>query len=223
MPYSQHAHTTLTASLLSMLSYTRMQLDNLLIPVYPKMKMPVADLKGKLAIVTGANSGIGLEAARALAGMGAHVILACRNKAKGEEAKSSIVKSTGNSKIEVEILDCGRFASVREFLNRWKERELKQVDILINNAGGLTSTTALTEDGFEQTYHINHLSHVLLTHGLLNLGCIASDGRIISVSSIGFYSSDPLNKQNAGNSGADIFPFQGGAGCVVDGSPTPAL
>ncbi|CAE6427330.1 unnamed protein product [Rhizoctonia solani] len=198
MPYSQHAHTTPVASLLSTLSLTRINLDNLLIPFYPRLTMPIVDLSGKLVIVTGANSGIGLEAARALARLGARVVLACRNEAKGEEAKSSIIKSTGNSKIEVELLDCGKFASVRAFLKRWKERGLNKVDILINNAGGLTSTTSVTEDGFEQTYEANHLSHVLLTHGLLNLGCIAPDGRIISVSSVGFYASDPLNKDNVG-------------------------
>ncbi|CAE6427238.1 unnamed protein product [Rhizoctonia solani] len=204
MPYSQNAHTTLVASLLSTLSFARTQVDNLLIPVYPQMKMPVADLSGKLVIVTGANSGIGLEAARALAGMGAHVILACRNAARGQEAKSSIIKSTGNVNIEVELFDCGKFASVHGFLNRWKDRKLRKVDILINNAAfvleGFTNTVSLTEDGFEQTYQANHLSHVLLTHGLLNLGCIAPDGRIVSVSSVAFYGSDPLNKHNTDNS-----------------------
>ncbi|CAE6452135.1 unnamed protein product [Rhizoctonia solani] len=200
MPYSQHAHTTPVASILSLLSLARIYLDNLLIPLYPQMTMPVADLSDKLAIVTGANSGIGLEVARALAGMGAHVVLACRNVAKGEEAKHSIIKTTGNPNIEVEPFDCGKFASVRAFLKRWKERKMSRVDILINNAGGFTNTTAITEDGFEQTYQINHLSHVLLTHGLLNMGCIAPDGRIVSVSSVAFYNSDPLNKQNAGNS-----------------------
>ncbi|EUC54833.1 short-chain dehydrogenase/reductase [Rhizoctonia solani AG-3 Rhs1AP] len=199
MPYSQHAHTTLVGSLLATLSFTRINLDNLLVPLYPTMKMPFADLSGKLVVVTGANSGIGLEAARAFAGMGAHVVLACRNEARGEEAKSSIIKSTGNLKIEVELLDCGKFASVRAFLDRWKERESRKIDVLVNNAGGLTSTVSLTPDGFEQTYQANHLSHVLLTHGLLNLGCIAPDARIISISSAGSYSSDPLNKQNAGS------------------------
>ncbi|CAE6467560.1 unnamed protein product [Rhizoctonia solani] len=212
MPYSQNTHTTLVASLLSMLSFSRTQIDNLLVPLYPQMKMPVADLSGKLVIVTGANSGIGLEAARALAGMGAHVILACRNAARGEEAKISIIKSTGNLNIEVELLDCGKFAGVQAFLNRWKERELRKVDILINNAGGLTSTISLTEDNFEQTYQASHLSHVLLTHGLLNSGCVAPDGRIISVSSVGFYGSDPLNKQNVDNSDIlDKFNSQVGA------------
>ncbi|KAG8730282.1 hypothetical protein FRC11_007074, partial [Ceratobasidium sp. 423] len=117
MPYSQHAHTAPVASLLSTLSFTRITLENLLIPLYPRMTMPIADLSGKLVIVTGANSGIGLEAARAFARLGARVVLACRNEAKGEEARSSIIKSTGNSKIEVELLDCGSFASVHAFLN----------------------------------------------------------------------------------------------------------
>ncbi|CEL56400.1 WW domain-containing oxidoreductase OS=Danio rerio GN=wwox PE=2 SV=1 [Rhizoctonia solani AG-1 IB] len=182
-----------------MLSFTRIQLDNFLVSFYPDMTMPVADLSGKLAIVTGANSGIGLEAARALARMNAHVVLACRNKSRAEEAKRQIIGSTGNLKVEVEMLDCGSFASVRAFLSRWNERQTKKVDILINNAGGLAGTISLTEDGYEQTYQSNHLAHVLLTHSLLNSGWIATNGRIVSVSSAGFYGSDPLDKQNAGS------------------------
>ncbi|KAF8677637.1 Enoyl-(Acyl carrier protein) reductase [Rhizoctonia solani] len=218
MPYSQNEHVALVAWLLSMLSFARIQLDNFLAPFYPDMTMPVADLSGKLAIVTGANSGIGLEAARALARMNAHVVLACRNETKGEEAKRHIIENTGNLKVEVEALDCANLASIREFLSRWREREMKPVDILINNAGGctlacirsdsdmvccfqggLTGTISLTEDGHEQMYQTNHLAHVLLTHGLLNLGCVAPNGRIISVSSAGFYGSDPLSKRNIGN------------------------
>jgi NAD(P)-dependent dehydrogenase (short-subunit alcohol dehydrogenase family) len=220
MPYYQNEHTPLVSWLLSMLSFTRIQLDNFLVSFYPDMTMPVADLSGKLAIVTGANSGIGLEAARALARMNAHVVLACRNKSRAEEAKRQIIGSTGNLKVEVEILDCGSFASVRAFLSRWNERQTKKVDILINNAGkhttvcvcpvhrlnycpcllgGLAGTISLTEDGYEQTYQSNHLAHVLLTHSLLNSGWIATNGRIVSVSSAGFYGSDPLDKQNAGS------------------------
>jgi NAD(P)-dependent dehydrogenase (short-subunit alcohol dehydrogenase family) len=112
-----------------------MEADHFLSPIYSELKMPIADLSGKSAIITGANSGIGLEAARALAGMGAHVTLACRNAAKGEDAKKQIIESTGSLNVEVETLDCGSFASVRAFLNRWKMRESKRVDILINNAG----------------------------------------------------------------------------------------
>ncbi|KAF8757629.1 Enoyl-(Acyl carrier protein) reductase [Rhizoctonia solani] len=190
MPYSQNEHVALVAWLLSMLSFARIQLDNFLAPFYPDMTMPVADLSGKLAIVTGANSGIGLEAARALARMNAHVVLACRNETKGEEAKRHIIENTGNLKVEVEALDCANLASIREFLSRWRERD---------ETRGLTGTISLTEDGHEQMYQTNHLAHVLLAHGLLNLGCVAPNGRIISVSSAGFYGSDPLSKRNIGN------------------------
>ncbi|CAE6393996.1 unnamed protein product [Rhizoctonia solani] len=164
------------------------------------MTMPVVDLSSKLAIITGANSGIGFEAARALAELGAYVILACRNKSRAEEAKKLIIESTGNFRVEVEVLDCASFASVRAFLSRWQKKEPKQVDILINNAGGFNNTISFTDDGYEQTYQSNHLSHVLLTHGLLNSGCIASNGRIVSVSSLAYYNSDPLNNNNVGNS-----------------------
>ncbi|KAF8705383.1 Enoyl-(Acyl carrier protein) reductase, partial [Rhizoctonia solani] len=163
------------------------------------MTMPIADLSGKVAIITGANSGIGLETARALAGMGAQVVLACRNKSKGEEAKKQIIESTGNLNIELEILDCASFANVHAFLARWKKRESRKVDILINNAGGFCDSVAVTEDIHEQTYQTNHLSHVLLTHGLLNAGCMAPNGRIISVSSIAYYMSDPLNRDKLDN------------------------
>ncbi|KAF8746770.1 Enoyl-(Acyl carrier protein) reductase [Rhizoctonia solani] len=167
--------------------------------IFPKMTVPVVDLSNKLVVITGANLGIGLEAARALAGMGACVILACRSQLKGEEAKKQIIESTGNLNVELEIVDCGSFTNVCAFLDRWKKRELRQVDILINNAGVITSTVAITEDGHEQNYQVNHLSHVPLTHGLLNAGCMAPNGRIISVSSSESYSSDSLNKGNLGN------------------------
>ncbi|GAB1527243.1 hypothetical protein RhiTH_010418 [Rhizoctonia solani] len=199
MPYSQHAHYPLVSSFLAALSYNRMKFNHFVALLFPKITVPVVDLSNKLVVITGANSGIGLEAARALAGMGARVILACRSQSKGEEAKKQIIESTGNLNVELEILDCGSFTSVRAFLDRWKKRELRQVDILINNAGVITSTVAITEDGHEQNYQVNHLSHVLLTHGLLNAGCMAPNGRIISVSSSESYSSDSLNKGNLGN------------------------
>ncbi|QRW16705.1 short chain dehydrogenase [Rhizoctonia solani] len=74
--------------------------------------MPIANLSGKVIIITGANLGIGLEAARALADMGAQIVLACCDKSKGEEARKEIIKSTGNLNVELEILDCGSFASL---------------------------------------------------------------------------------------------------------------
>ncbi|KAG8693800.1 hypothetical protein FRC08_008878 [Ceratobasidium sp. 394] len=202
MPYSEKAHSRFVASILASASLTHTHLNNLFFMLYPNMRLPRVDLHGKTAIVTGANSGIGYECARALAGMGARVVLACRSEAKGEEARRNLVADTGSDTIELEILDCGRFDSVKEFLGRWEKRESRRVDILINNAGGLTSTVALTLDGFEQTYQSNHLSHALLTLTLLNRGCMSPDARIVSVSSVGSYDSDPLDVFNT--DGSDI-------------------
>ncbi|KAG8747694.1 hypothetical protein FRC10_011821 [Ceratobasidium sp. 414] len=202
MPYSEKAHSNFIASILASTSMAYTNINNLFFMLYPNMRLPRVDLHGKTAIVTGANSGIGYECARALAGMGAQVVLACRNESKGEEARRNLVAGTGSGTIELEILDCGRFDSVKAFLDRWEKRESKQVDILINNAGGLTNTVALTPDGFEQTYQSNHLSHVLLTLTLLNRGYMSPDARIVSVSSVGFYNSDPLGVPNA--DGSDI-------------------
>ncbi|KAF8757641.1 Enoyl-(Acyl carrier protein) reductase [Rhizoctonia solani] len=222
MPYSQDAHNPLVSSLLSTLSYGRMIIGNFLATFYPEMTMPIADLSGKVAIITGANSGIGLETARALAGMGAQVVLACRNKSKGEEAKKQIIESTGNLNIELEILDCASFANVHAFLARWKKRESRKVDILINNAGEWAFLCMIPKYrlSYRHNIHLKEGSAIqllslkiytskltkpttcpmfLLTYGLLNAGCMAPNGRIISVSSIAYYMSDPLNRDKLDN------------------------
>ncbi|KAG8726518.1 hypothetical protein FRC12_023327 [Ceratobasidium sp. 428] len=158
------------------------------------MNRPHADLSGKTAIVSGANSGIGYEIALALAGMGARVVMACRDKSRGEEARLKIVRETGNDAVELEILDCASFAGVRDFLGRWEQRGDKRVDILMNNAGGFVGQTTKSIDGFEQTYQTNHLSHILLTHTLLNRGHLSPNARIVSLSSYGFFFSNPLTE-----------------------------
>jgi WW domain-containing oxidoreductase len=103
------------------------------------MKVPAVDLHGKQAIITGANSGIGFEAAKSLAKMGAHVVLACRNKDKAEKARTDIMGELGKGaqagQVEVETLDCASFESVRQFVERWGKRDVTRIDILINNAG----------------------------------------------------------------------------------------
>lgn len=103
------------------------------------MNTPVVNLHGKQAIVTGANSGIGFETAKSLASMGAQVVLACRNKEKAEQARHSIIATTGATmqanQIEVEILDCASFDSVRQFVQNWRKRSHMRIDIIINNAG----------------------------------------------------------------------------------------
>ncbi|KAF8598934.1 NAD(P)-binding protein [Ceratobasidium sp. AG-I] len=194
MPYSERDHSPRVAPFLGPLSSFRINAENFLIPLYSNMLMPHVDLYGKLAIVTGANSGLGFETARAFASMGARVVLACRSMQKGEEAKDRIIEVTGNDQVEVELLDCASFQSVRDFLERWEQREVKQLNILVNNAGGFVGTATKSAEGFEQAYQSNHLSHVLLTHTLLNRGHFAPDARIVSVSSVGFYFSVPLDE-----------------------------
>ncbi|KAG8721616.1 hypothetical protein FRC08_011806 [Ceratobasidium sp. 394] len=200
MPYSENAHYRPIASLLSTLSNLRAGLGSLAVPLLPALRLPIVDLRGKQAIVTGANSGVGFEVAKALAGMGACVVLACRNPERGEQARRKIMGAVPVGKVELEILDCARFESVREFVNRWDARGLKRVDILINNAGGILNTLTRTQDGFEEAYQSNHLAHALLTHSLLKHGYFAPDARIVTVSSIAFFSSPPLDQHNTDSS-----------------------
>ncbi|CAE6394407.1 unnamed protein product [Rhizoctonia solani] len=197
MPYSQDAHSEFVGSLLSSISFTRTNLDYLLIPFSPKLTLTHSpDLHGHVAIVTGANSGVGFETARSLAGMGARVILACRSESKGKAAQLKIIESTGNKEVEVEVLDLASFSSIKQFLARWESRQIKHVDILVNNAGCMISAASVTEDGFEYMYQANHLGHVLLTLSLLNHGRFSSHGRIVNVSSCGSYASDELDSRN---------------------------
>lgn len=129
------------------------------------------DLSGRTAIVTGANSGIGLATTRALAGAGAHVVLAVRNAAKARDAAAGIAGST-----EASELDLADLASVRAFVARWGE---KRIDLLINNACATSQTLARTADGFELQFGTGHLGHFALTNLLLP----HIVGRIVTVSS----------------------------------------
>ncbi|KAH7334128.1 hypothetical protein B0J17DRAFT_631631 [Rhizoctonia solani] len=186
MTYDANKHSFPVAFILYLWSTIWFPLNAVFGSFYPRLTTPQVDLWGKTAIVTGANSGIGFETARALAGMGAHVILACRNELRGQEARTQIIKLTGNSKVELEIFDCSSFESVRAFLDRWEERPAKTVDILVNNA-----------DNFEQTYQTNHLAHLLLAHELLDRGHFSPTARIVSLTSGGMHYSDILNEKNS--------------------------
>jgi NAD(P)-dependent dehydrogenase (short-subunit alcohol dehydrogenase family) len=128
------------------------------------------DLSGRTAIVTGSNSGIGRAAATALARAGAHVVLAVRNTAKGQDAASSMPGDT-----EVRALDLASLASVRDFAAAWTG----DIDLLINNAGVMIPPLSRTAEGFELQFGTNHLGHFALTNLLLE----HVTGRVVTISS----------------------------------------
>ncbi|HMB23017.1 MAG: oxidoreductase [Chloroflexota bacterium] len=142
----------------------------------------IPDLTGKVAIVTGANSGIGYETARALAGKRAIVILACRNREKGDAAIRQICQENPRSKIELLQLDLGSLASVRCFVDEFTSRYAR-LDILINNAGIMAPPFGKTVDGFEIQFGTNHLGHFALTGLLLNLITDTPKSRVVTVGS----------------------------------------
>ncbi|MFF9816763.1 oxidoreductase [Streptomyces sp. NPDC014006] len=118
----------------------------------------VPDLTGRTAVVTGANSGIGLVAAGALAGAGAHVVFAVRDEERGRAAAATVRGST-----EVRRLDLADLASVKEFAAGWEG----PLDLLVNNAGVMMVPQGRTKDGFETQFGTNHLGHFALTNLLL--------------------------------------------------------
>jgi NAD(P)-dependent dehydrogenase (short-subunit alcohol dehydrogenase family) len=132
----------------------------------------IPDMTGRRVIVTGANSGIGRAAARALAGAGAHVVLAVRDTDKGRTAAASMAGET-----EVRRLDLASLDSIREFAAAWEG----DLDLLVNNAGVMVPPFSRTADGFELQLGTNHLGHFALTNLLLD----HVTGRVVSVSSTG--------------------------------------
>jgi NAD(P)-dependent dehydrogenase (short-subunit alcohol dehydrogenase family) len=143
----------------------------------------IPDLSRRSALVTGANSGLGLVTARELARAGARVVLACRDLAKGEHAAAQIRgQAAAGARLEVRRLDLGSLDSVREFATEVGEAH-PQLDLLINNAGVMAPPRRLTADGFESQIGTNHLGHFALT-GLLLPALLAGDrARVVTVSS----------------------------------------
>jgi NAD(P)-dependent dehydrogenase (short-subunit alcohol dehydrogenase family) len=151
----------------------------------------IPDQTGRAAVVTGANSGIGLVAARELANAGARVVLAVRDPAKGERAAETI-----DGEREVRRLDLSDLSSVREFAGGWEG----SLDILVNNAGVMAPPEGRTKDGFELQFGTNHLGHFALTNLLLP----HVTDRVVTVSStahrIGKVDLDDLNWERRGYS-----------------------
>lgn len=137
---------------------------------------------GKIAVVTGANSGLGKETASALAAKGAHVIMASRDIDKGLKARAEILLSNPKASLEVKVLDLGSLESIANFSNEVKA-EYKKLDFLINNAGLMAMPQGKTKDGFETQFGVNHLGHWALTGQLFQLLKNSDRSRIVTVTS----------------------------------------
>lgn len=140
-------------------------------------------LKGKRIIITGANSGIGYEAAKALSSKGAHVILAVRNQKKGEGAAETIISQNKAANVEVLSLNLADLDSIHSFVQEYSAR-YETLDILINNAGVMIPPYQKTKDGFELQFGSNHLGHFALTGLLLPLLKNTANSRVVTVSSL---------------------------------------
>ncbi|KAA0086855.1 SDR family NAD(P)-dependent oxidoreductase [Mycolicibacterium sp. P9-64] len=144
----------------------------------------IPDQSGRVAIVTGANTGLGYETAAALAAKGAHVVLAVRNLDKGKDAASRIEQTTPGAKVALQELDLTSLESVRAAADRLKA-DHEVIDLLINNAGVMFTPKSTTKDGYELQFGTNHLGHFAFTGLLLDRVLAAPGSRVVTVSSVG--------------------------------------
>lgn len=140
----------------------------------------IGDLTGRRAVITGANSGLGLQTAVALARKGADVVLACRDEQRGRAAEGRVRSLTGSEGVEMRVLDLASLASVRAFAAGLDG----PVHLLVNNAGVMATPKATTADGFELQFGTNHLGHFALTGLLLPNLQQAASPRVVTLSSL---------------------------------------
>lgn len=139
-------------------------------------------MKGKICMITGANSGIGKATALGLAKMGATIIMVCRNKDRGEKALEDIKKEVENGTVDLMIADLSTQKAIHQLVKEFKER-YQFLHVLINNAGVNLSRCVLTEDGIETTFAVNYLAQYLLSNLLLDVLQASSPARIVNVAS----------------------------------------
>ena len=145
-------------------------------------------MQGKVFVITGANSGVGLETAVGVAAQGATTVLACRNQEKAEDAAREVIQRTWNEDVHAVSLDLGDLASVRkaadEILTRWD-----RLDVLDNNAGGTWTQRQETAQGLEYTMGVCHVAHFYLTRLLLSRLEATAPSRVITVTSVGHHAA----------------------------------
>ena len=144
----------------------------------------IPDQTGRVAVITGANTGLGYETALALADHGAHVVLAVRNLDKGKDAAARITANSPHADVAVAELDLTSLQSIRAAADQLRA-DHDRIDLLINNAGVMFTPKATTKDGFELQLGTNHLGHFALTGLLLDHMLPVQDSRIVTVSSLG--------------------------------------
>lgn len=152
----------------------------------------VPDQRGRTAVITGANTGIGFETAKALALHGASVVLAVRDPDKGERAAAGIAAATPDAAVRVQRLDLSSLDSVRTAAGELRG-SCPRIDLLINNAGVMQAPRRTTQDGFELHFGTNHLGHFALTGLLLDRMLDVPGSRVVTVSSAGHRQGGPMD------------------------------
>jgi NAD(P)-dependent dehydrogenase (short-subunit alcohol dehydrogenase family) len=144
----------------------------------------IPDQRGRVAVITGANTGLGYETAAALADHGAHVVLAVRNLDKGKDAAARITAQSPHADVALQELDLTSLESVRAAADQLRS-EHDRIDLLINNAGVMWTPKSTTKDGFELQFGTNHLGHFAFTGLLLDRLLPVGGSRVVTVSSMG--------------------------------------
>ena len=159
----------------------------------------IPDQSGRVTVVTGANGGLGLETAEALAGKGAHVVMAVRNQDKAAAAQSRILQNHPTASVELVSLDLGSQASIEAAADTITQKH-PEIDLLVNNAGLMAMPERKTDDGYETQFGVNHLGHWTFTSrllpSLLRADAAGHDVRVVTVTSVARFmgtSVDPSN------------------------------
>lgn len=160
----------------------------------------IPHLQGRVALITGANSGLGLETTRALAARGVHVVMACRNLDKARQAQAAIVATVPQASLEPVVLDLASLTSVREFARSFREKH-PRLDWLFNNAGVMAIPRQETADGLEVQFGTNHVGHFALTGLVLPTLLATPQSRIVTTTSsarfMGRIRFDDLNRRRS--------------------------